>query len=162
VGVTYNKGNWHWFYQADFFFPARLTPAPPCSTSDSITRRRAYRSFHLSLDKARWEASSKADYIANFKDGTTSYRSGNELTWEFTAMRAVTKKTSIGLNGYLYKQTTDDQLNGALVAGGNRGRDLAIGPQARFSSERIAPSRSSIIATPWLKTSRAAMPSGSS
>jgi hypothetical protein len=36
------------------------------------------------------------------------------------------------VNGYLYKQTTDDQLNGTAVAGGNRGRDLAIGPQFRF------------------------------
>ena len=133
VGVTYNKGNWHWFYQADFFLPgAPYSSAAVLNIGQHNFAAGPTGAFTYLSDKARWEASSKADYIANFKDGTTSYRSGNELTWEFTAMRAVTKKTSIGLNGYLYKQMTDDQLNGALVAGGNRGRDLAIGPQARF------------------------------
>lgn len=132
VGVTYNKGNWHWFYQGDFFLPGT-----PYSSSAVLNIGQhdfaagPTGAFTYLSDKARWEASSKVDYIVNFRDGVTKYRSGNELTWEYTAMRAVWKKASIGVNGYLYQQTTDDQLNGAAVAGGNRGRDLAIGPQLR-------------------------------
>ena len=132
LGVTYNKGNWHWFYQGDFYLPG----APYDKTAVLNIGQHNFAAgptgaFTYLASRASWEASSKADYIVNFKDGTTSYRSGNELTWEFTAMKAVTRKASIGFNGYLYKQTTNDQLNGAPVAGGNRGRDLAIGPQAR-------------------------------
>jgi hypothetical protein len=131
-GVTYNKGNWHWFYQGDFFLPgAPYDKTAVFNIGQHNLAAGPTGAFTYLAGKARWEASSKADYIVNFKDGVTNYRSGNELTWEFTAMKAVTKKASIGLNGYLYKQTTDDQLNGAPVAGGNRGRDLAIGPQAR-------------------------------
>jgi hypothetical protein len=132
LGVAYNKGNWHWFYQGDF-----LLPGLPYSKSDVLNIGQhnfaagPVGAFTFLSNKARWEASSKADYIVNFKDGATGYRGGNELTWEYTAMRAVSKLAAIGVNGYLYEQITGDQLNGTAVAGGNRGRDLAIGPQAR-------------------------------
>jgi hypothetical protein len=133
LGVAYNKGNWHWFYQGDVFFPG-----VPYSSTDVLNIGQhnfaagPVGAFTYLAPKAAWEASSKVDYIVNFQDGVTKYRGGNELTWEYTAMRAVSKKASVGVNGYLYKQTTDDQLNGTAVAGGNRGRDLAIGPQFRF------------------------------
>jgi hypothetical protein len=132
LGVTYNKGNWHWFYQGDFFLPA--APYDKIAVLNIGQHHFAagpVGAFTYLSDKARWEASSKINYIVNFKDGATGYRGGNELTWEYTAMRAISKKAAIGVNGYLYKQTTDDQLNGTAVAGSNRGRDLAIGPQLR-------------------------------
>jgi hypothetical protein len=132
LGVTYNKGNFHWFYQGDFFLPgASYDKAAVLNIGQHNFAAGPTAAFTYLPSKARWEASSKVDYIVNFQDRATKYRSGDELTWEFTAMKAVYKKASIGVNGYLYKQTTDDQLNGAAIAGGNRGRDLAIGPQLR-------------------------------
>jgi len=132
LGVTYHKGNWHWFYQGDFFLPG----AP--YASDDVLNIGQHNfaagpvvAFTYLAPKAAWDISSKVDYIVNFQDGVTKYRGGNELTWEYTAMKAVSKKASVGVNGYVYQQTTDDQLNGGAVAGGNRGRDLAIGTQAR-------------------------------
>ncbi|MGB9408135.1 MAG: transporter [Terracidiphilus sp.] len=133
LGVAYNKGNWHWFYQGDFFLPgAPYDKSAVLNIGQHNFAAGPVGAFTYLSKKAAWEASSKVDYIVNFKDSATGYRGGNELTWEYTAIRAVSKKASIGLNGYLYKQTTDDQLNGAPVAGGNRGRDLAIGPQLRI------------------------------
>jgi hypothetical protein len=132
VGVTYHKGNWHWFYQGDFYLPGLpYDKSAVLNIGQHNFAAGPTAAFTYLSDKAKWEASSKVDYIVNFKDGDTSYRGGNELTWEYTGMRAVSKKTSLGINGYLYEQLTDDQLNGAAVAGGNRGRDLAIGPQLR-------------------------------
>ncbi|MGA2886658.1 MAG: transporter [Terracidiphilus sp.] len=132
-GVAYHKGDWHWFYQADFFLPGA-----PYNHTDTLNIGQhnfaagPVGAFTYLSKKAVWEASSKVDYIVNFEDGSTKYRSGNELTWEYSGMRAVSKKASLGVNGYLYKQVTDDQSNGTAVAGGNRGRDFAIGPEARF------------------------------
>src|ERR1035437_8063102 len=96
-GVTYNKGNWHWFYQGDFFLPG----APYSKTAVLNIGQHNFAAgpvgaFTYLAPKAAWEISSKADYIVNFKDGATGYRGGNELTWEYTAMRAVSKKESIG------------------------------------------------------------------
>jgi hypothetical protein len=130
VGVIYNKGNWHGFYQLDFY-----TPGTPYSKTAAINIGQhnfalaPVGAFTYLSSNAKWEASSKANYIVNFKDGDTNYRSGNELTWEYTATRAISKKAALGFNGYLYQQTTGDQLNGVAV--GNKGRDLAVGPQLR-------------------------------
>jgi hypothetical protein len=79
-----------------------------------------------------WEASSKFEYILNAHDAATHYHSGNEFTWEYDAMRQVSKQVALGANGYWYRQTSDDHLNGLKVGDGNRGRDLAIGPEARI------------------------------
>ncbi len=132
IGVAYRKGNWHGFYQVDFYPPgAPYSKTAPINIGEHNFALSPVGAFTYLSNKEKWEASSKVDYIVNFKDGATNYRSGNELTWEYTAMRAISKKAAIGFNGYLYKQTTDDQSNGLAVPGGNRGRDLAVGPQLR-------------------------------
>ena len=48
-------------------------------------------------------------------------------------MHGITKKVALGVNGYYYQQMSDDQLNNAIFNDGNRGRDLAIGPEIRFN-----------------------------
>jgi hypothetical protein len=132
VVVAYNKGNWHGYYQVDFY-----TPGAPYSKTASINIGQhnfalaPVGAFTYLSAEAKWEVSSKVDYMVNFKDGDTSYRSGNELTWEYTAMRAISKKAALGFNGYLYQQTTGDQFKDIAVIGGNKGRDLAVGPQLR-------------------------------
>jgi hypothetical protein len=131
LGVAYHKGNWHGFYQLDFY-----TPGAPYSKTAAINIGQhnwalaPVGAFTYLSNEEKWEASSKMNYIVNFKDGATGYTSGNELTWEYTAMRAVSKKAALGINGYLYQQTTDDQQNGVSAA--NRGRNLAIGPEFRY------------------------------
>jgi hypothetical protein len=134
LGVTYHKGNWHGFIQGDFY-----TPGAPYDRTAVLNIGQHHLAagptgaFTFLSNKAIWEVSSKADLIFNFQDGTTKYRSGNELTWEYTGMRAVSKKAAVGVNGFLYKQLTDDQSNGIAVPnGGNRGRDLAVGPEFRY------------------------------
>jgi hypothetical protein len=131
--VGYNKGNWHWFYRCDL-----ILPGAPYAKSDALNIGQhnfalgPVGAFTYLSNKARWEASSKVSYLVNFH-GAANYRSGNEMIWEYAAMRAISKKASLGVNGYIYEQVTDDQKNKIAVAGGNRGRDLAIGPAARFS-----------------------------
>jgi hypothetical protein len=80
----------------------------------------------------RTEISSRVQYIVNYTDAATHYHSGNELLWEYVAMQYLTKKLAVGANGYFYQQTTDDRLLGVIYAGGNRGRDLAIGPEVHY------------------------------
>jgi hypothetical protein len=86
----------------------------------------------------RTEISSRLQYIVNYTDPDTHYRSGNEFTWEFDAMHNLARKIAVGLNGYCYHQTTNDLLNNALAGDGNRGRDLAVGPEIRAHVGRFA------------------------
>ena len=55
-------------------------------------------------------------------------------TLEFSAGYHATPSLALGLNGYIYRQTTDDKLNGLAVNGnGNRGRVNALGPYVSYS-----------------------------
>lgn len=82
------------------------------------------------------EVSSRFQYITNYEDDATNYRSGNEFVWEYAGMQDVTKKLAIGGNGYFYRQTTADQQGGLSI--GNQGRNVAFGPQLRYHLSRLA------------------------
>ncbi len=71
----------------------------------------------------------KARYGINGRNHQTGYRSGNELTLEFSGGYRVLPHIVLGASGYYYRQLTDDRQNGAAVNGdGNRGKVTAIGP----------------------------------
>ena len=75
-------------------------------------------------------------YIYNYKNPDTNYRGGDEISADYALGYAITPAWQAGVNGYAYKQITDDQLNGRDVAGGNRGQVVAIGPYLRYHPSR--------------------------
>jgi len=52
-------------------------------------------------------------------------------------MQNVTKKLSVGLNGFYYLQTTNDMQNGVRVGDGNRGLAFAVGPEIKYHLGRV-------------------------
>ena len=79
------------------------------------------------------EISSKFQYIVNYNDDATHYRSGSEFVWEYDGMQNVTKRLALGFNGYYYyQQTTNDRQNGLTYLDGNRGGNVAFGPEIRY------------------------------
>lgn len=82
----------------------------------------------------RWQLSGKFRYAVNGRNDDTDYRSGDEFTFEYSAGYVVTPGVVLGVNGYAYRQMSDDKQAGAVVNGhGNRGRVLAIGPYLGYS-----------------------------
>ena len=89
----------------------------------------------------------KLRYGINTENTATDYRSGNELTLEYSAGYKFLPAMTIGLQGYFFRQTTDDELNGQATSAvngrlfgsgiGNRGSANSIGP---FLSYRVSPS----------------------
>jgi len=88
----------------------------------------------------------KLRYGINTENNATDYRSGNELTVEYSAGYKPSSAMTIGLQGYFFRQTTDDELNGQATSAtngrligsgtGNRGSANSIGP---FLSYRVSP-----------------------
>lgn len=78
------------------------------------------------------EVSGSLIYLINRKNGDTNYRSGREVSFDYGVGYALSPALQLGANGYLYKQVTDDQLNGQLFGDGNRGQVIAIGPFLRY------------------------------
>jgi len=74
--------------------------------------------------------------LFNTENPTTHYHSGSAINFDFQAgYRPLDtyKSLQLGFSGYYFAQFTDDISSGTPVAGGgNRGRVLGIGPQARF------------------------------
>ena len=75
----------------------------------------------------------KIMYDFNGVNNTTNYRSGQELHADYSAGWALGNGWTVGVGGYIYRQTTDDQQNGATVAN-NKGQAYAVGPSVKYDS----------------------------
>jgi hypothetical protein len=87
-----------------------------------------------------WFPTDKIDISAKFRYGfnttnrATNYHSGDEAAIEFSSGYHITRALTAGINGYIYRQTTDDTQNGVAVNGnGNRGCVDALGPYLKYS-----------------------------
>lgn len=130
--IGYQKNSLYWYYEGDVYLPgAPYTKGDVLNIGQNNYAAAPVAAFTYLPHGGEWEVSSKYQYIVNFHDTVTHYRSGNEFTWEYVAMKDVSHKVAVGVNGYLYQQTTDDEQNGATFGSGNRGRDLAVGPEVR-------------------------------
>lgn len=132
VAVAYRRGALNWWYGMDVF-----TPAFQYNKNDLVNI--GQHNFALAptgaftyLPGHSTEISSKFQYIFNGKNDQTQYQSGHEFIWEYVGMRNITKKLAVGVNGYYYQQTTNDMQNGIVFGDGNRGRDVAVGPEIRY------------------------------
>ncbi len=69
----------------------------------------------------------------NSKNTDTDYQPGGEFSLEYSAGYAVLLCMAFGINGYVYRQMSDDRQGGlAINGGGNRGRVDTIGPYLGF------------------------------
>jgi len=131
LGVAYERGPWHWWYGYDFFTPGFSYNKNALVNVGQHNYAMAPAGAFTYMPRKSTEISSKFQYIMNGENSQMQYRSGNELVWEYDGMQNITKRIAVGFNGYYYQQTTNDTQFGMIVGDGNRGRNLAIGPQIR-------------------------------
>jgi hypothetical protein len=130
--VAYAKGSWHWWYGLEAY-------APGAQYNKNDLLNVGQHNFATAVDGAftyfphfgRSELSSKLQYIVNFTNPATQYRSGGEFVWEYAAMQRIAKNLAVGVNGDYYQQLTDDRQNGLLVSDA-RARSVMIGPEFRY------------------------------
>lgn len=131
--IAYHRGNWHWWYGLDVETPAPVFhKGGPINIGQHNFATAPSGAFTFLPHHGKTEISSRLQYIVNYTDPATRYHSGNEFLWEYVAMENITKKLVVGVNGYFYQQTTPDRLLGVIYAGGNQGRDLAVGPELHY------------------------------
>jgi hypothetical protein len=137
--LAYHKGALHWWYGFDFYTPGfQYKKNDPLNIGQHNWATVPLGAISWLPGHGRTEVSSRLQYIVNYTDSATNYRSGNEFTWEFDGMHNITHNIAIGVNGYWYNQVTNDQLNIAMAGDGNRGRDVAIGPEIRAHLRHLA------------------------
>ena len=85
----------------------------------------------------RLDSNLRTNLTVNGTNSDTDYHSGMEAGVEYSLNLRVAKGWLAGINGYLYQQITDDEINGEAVGGdGHRLRVLAYGPQVAYRGER--------------------------
>ncbi|GID03022.1 transporter [Pseudomonas sp. 008] len=80
------------------------------------------------------EVSSKIIYLMNKKNDATKYQSGDEINADYNIGYNVTKEFQVGVNGYIYKQVTDDEQFGQTYGDGNKGQVFAFGPSIKYQT----------------------------
>jgi hypothetical protein len=137
VAVAYQRGVWNWWYGYDVFLPGLSYNKNDLVNIGQHNFAGAPSGAFTYLPNHSTEISSKVQYIVNGTNNQTKYRSGNELIWEYDGMKNVAKKVAVGINGFYYQQTTDDLQNGLRAGNGNRGRDVAVGPELRWHVGKV-------------------------
>ena len=86
----------------------------------------------------------------NFTNPATNYKSGDEFYYTYVLQRYMSRKFALGVEGYYYRQITDDVQNGTIVnttspsnpfqsedplneGPGNRGETFALGPTISYN-----------------------------
>ncbi len=115
-----------------------IVPTGSYDATSPVNTGRNYRQlaalYGVTWLPGRWEASARVRYGVNGNNPATDYRSGEELTLEFSGGYKFAPGWSAGVNGYVYRQLTDDRQAGRRVGpDGNRGEVDAIGPYLAWS-----------------------------
>jgi hypothetical protein len=136
---TYTKGALNWWYGIEGFTPGfSYQKNALVNVGQHNYATAPSGAFTYMPNHGRTEVSSKVQYIVNFEDHATHYRSGGELVWEYDGMQNVNKRLALGFNGYYYQQLSNDLQNGLAYLGGNRGRNFAFGPEIRYHFDHCA------------------------
>lgn len=80
-----------------------------------------------------WDLSAKGGVTFNGKNDVTDYNSGNDLHVEGAVEKTFSPKFSAGIQGYWYKQISDDTGTGAKL-GPNRGEVAALGGTIAYNT----------------------------
>jgi hypothetical protein len=81
-----------------------------------------------------FEVSGKFQYLFNTENTDTKYTSGNELICDYTVGQHI-GDWKFGVNGYLYKQITDDEQNG--VKQDWQGQSISVGPAIQYNYKNM-------------------------
>jgi hypothetical protein len=91
------------------------------------------------LSDGGFEISAKFMYDFNTENDDTNYQSGQEFHFDYVIGYHVNKQWAVGLGGYYYQQTTDDELNGVTVSpDGFKGKVYSIGPVAQYNYKNMS------------------------
>ena len=82
-----------------------------------------------------FEVSAKFQYLINFENSDTDYTSGNEFICDYLIGQHV-GKWNFGVNGVIYQQITDDELDGDTVED-YKAQCFSIGPAIQYNYKNM-------------------------
>lgn len=136
LGWHFNK-NWHMVATVDF-----MAPTGAFDKNDISNIGRNYWTINpilafTYLGNSGFEVSAKLLYLINTTNDETHYRSGNEFIVDYLIGQRI-GNWNFGVNGYYYKQITDDDMrNEPVNFNGYKGQCLSIGPAIQYNYKNM-------------------------
>ena len=129
--LAWHGDNWHAAVGLDIYVPIGAY-----DEMDIANLGRNYWTFEpvvagTALLPGEIEASIKVMYDINLKNEDTDYKSGDEFHFDYAVAKKVSKDWSVGVSGFYYTQTSEDESFGFEVAD-SKGSQLAYGPVVSF------------------------------
>ena len=85
------------------------------------------------LQPQGWEFSTKMSYSFNSENDDTNYQSGDYFAGDYAIGYQLNDQVKLALEGYVFKQTIDDEVNGVSI--GNKGQALSFGPAIQYKRD---------------------------
>ena len=85
------------------------------------------------LQPQGWEFFTKMSYSFNSENDDTNYQSGDYFAGDYAIGYQLNDQVKLALEGYVFKQTTDDEVNGVSI--GNKGQALSFGPAIQYKRD---------------------------
>lgn len=132
VLLGWHHDDFHQIFGLEFFIPTGRFDANKLANAS-----RGYFSlgpaYFFTWLPGIFEVSGSTIYLVNARNPDTDYRSGDEVSLDYSLGVSPGRGWQFGLSGYLYKQVTDDRMNGRVVGDGNRGQAIGIGPFVQYA-----------------------------
>jgi hypothetical protein len=87
------------------------------------------------ISDSGFEVSGKFQYFFNTENSDTKYTSGNEFLLDYLIGQHI-GNWKIGLNGFIYKQITDDKIDGNTVSD-SKGQSVSFGPAIQYNYKNM-------------------------
>ncbi len=135
--LSWHSKNWHAVTGLDIYLPTG-----PYDKHDVANIGRNYWTFEpvaafTYMSDSGFDVSAKFMYDFNTKNDDTGYTSGQEFHVDYSIGKKF-DNLSVGIGGYYYKQTTDDEQHGVKVGDGNKGQAFGIGPQIKYDHKNMS------------------------
>lgn len=141
--LAWHRKNIHWAAVVDLNLPTGYFDASNPRTSIGAGYFAVEPAVAITfLPKSGWEASTKIMYDINRTNHSDQYKSGQDFHFDYVVGKHIGPAT-IGASGYYFKQTTNDTVNGQVLAAapglysqGRKGQVFAIGPNIGITNNR--------------------------
>lgn len=132
--LFWNEGNWH-----TTFTQLVIAPTGNYDATAPINTSLNYWTFDTNVAATHLDPNTGLEFSFNIghsyntENSDTDYHSGREIHIDFGVNQFLSETFALGIQGYYWRQISDDKGDGALL-GGFRGKSAGIGPAMMWAT----------------------------
>jgi len=136
--LGWHQGNHHWIAALETVLGTGEYETPSTTHPVEANLGKNYHTIRPILaysyaNAAGLDLSTKLSYSWNTRNDATDYKSGQYIAGDYSLGYWINPKLKVAVEGYAFKQTTDDKVNGSDI--GFKGQAFAIGPGIQYADK---------------------------